>query len=214
MFEEIARNRGLDFKAEKRNPDYMEFGGGTKMCTLKVWYDSESLNRRSFLKVQINFVENICFPSKSGQLSGLLTGKHEELEALFPEYIEYTEKISFDIYDIREILSEKVRALLTRGGTKARDFLDVYFIRKRFDIKLSDVEKCIIGKLNFALDLYGKYRTNLEEKIALLESGKLFEWGEEKDLLLSEIDDADFYSFLKEFQEFLKIIIKKLGYRH
>jgi len=211
IFEKIAEKRGLDFKCEKSNAEYIEFGGGNKTCTFKMWYMSEVLNRRSFLKVQINFVERMCYPPRDAQLSGLLTGEHEELDALFPEYAEYTKKITFSVYDIREILSEKVRALLTREGTKARDFLDVYFICKRLGIKLEDVEGCIVSKTNFAIDLYDKYRFNLKEKNALLQSGKIFDWGRERDLLLTEIDDMDFYSFLSEFQVFLKKIIKNIG---
>jgi len=213
LFENIAKNKGLDFTCEKDNADYMEFGGGNKTCTLKIWYDSEILKLRSFLKVQINFVESMCFPSKKGQLIGLLTGKHEELDALFPKYAEYAQKIPFSIYDIREILSEKVRALLTREGTKARDFLDVYLICTKFGVKLDDVEKCIVNKTNFALKLYGKYRTNLKGKIGLMQSGKLFEWGEERALLLAEIDEKGFYSFLGELQEFLKKIVSSLNYK-
>jgi hypothetical protein len=154
VFEDIARRRGFDFKCDKRNHDYVDFGGGNKTCTLKVWYHSEVPNRRSFLKVQINFVESMCFPPKKGQLKGLLTGKYEELEALFPEeYGEYAKKIRFGIYDVREILSENVRAILTREGTKARDFLDAYFIYKQFGIKLERMEPCIVKKTNFALKL-------------------------------------------------------------
>ncbi len=55
-----------------------------------------------------------------------------------------------------------------------------------------------------------RYRTNFKDKIGLLESEKLFEWGAERNLLLSEIDEAEFYTFLNEFQTFLKTIIKKL----
>ncbi len=211
IFEKIAKKRGMDFKCDKSNAEYIEFGGGNKTCTFKIWYMSEILNRRSFLKVQINFVERMCFPPTDGELSGLLTGEHEELEALFPEYAEYIRKINFSIYDIREILSEKVRAFLTREGTKARDFLDVYFICRRLGIKLEDVEGCIVSKTNFAIELYDKYRSNLKEKNALLQSGKIFDWGKERDLLLSEIDDTDFYSLLSEFQVFLKKILKNIG---
>ena len=213
-FEDVATRRGLDFKCEKRNSNYMEFGGGNKTCTLKVWYESEVLHRRSFLKVQINFVESMCFPPKRRQLAGLLTGRHEELEALFPrEYAEYAKKIRFGIYDIREILSEKVRATLTREGAKARDFLDVYFICKQFGVKLEAMEPCIVKKTNFALKLYSKYRQNLKEKIGLMQSGRLFEWGEERSLLLSDIDETDFYSFLDEFQGFLKEVIRNLKFQ-
>jgi predicted nucleotidyltransferase component of viral defense system len=214
VFEAIAKKRGLGFKCEKRNADYMEFGGGNKTCTLKMWYDSVVLKQRTFVKVQINFVEQMCFPSKKRELKGLLTGRHEELDTLFPiEYEEYAKRVPFAVYDVREILSEKVRALVTREGTKARDFLDVYLISKQLGVKLEDVDKCIVGKTNFALRLYGKYRTNLKEKIALLESGRLFEWGEEEDLLLSEIDETDFYSFLNEFERFLRQVIGSLNFK-
>ena len=213
VFESIAKKRSLDFKYVKSNPDYVELGGSDKTCTLKIWYDSGILGRRSFVKVQINFVEQMCFSPTKSQLSGLLTGKHEELKALFPdETAEYSKKIPFDVYDIREIVCEKVRALLTREGTKARDFLDVYLIWKRFGIRPEDEEKCIVGKIGFSLKLYAKYRDHLKQRVALLNSGKLFDWGAEKELLLSDVDEADFYKFLGGFETFLKKIVAALGY--
>lgn len=39
---------------------------------------------------------------------------------------------------------------------------------------------------------------------------RIFGWGGERDLLLSEMDDTDFYSVLSEFQDFLKDIIKSI----
>ncbi len=213
VFERVAKKRGLDFRCQKSNTDYVELGGSGKTCTLKIWYDSEILKRCSFLKVQINFVETMCFAPKKRELSGLLTGMHEDLKALFPEEaVEYSKKIPFDVYDIREMLCEKVRALLTREGTKARDFLDVYLIWKRFGTRPEDVEECLVSKIDFALKLYYKYRTNLKEKVGLLNSGKLFDWGAERELLLSEIDEGDFYKFLGGFEAFLKKVTKALGY--
>jgi hypothetical protein len=212
VFEQIAKKRGLDFMCAKSNTDYVELGGSDKTCTLKIWYDSEILKRRTFVKVQINFVEQMCFSAKKGQLSGLLTGKHGELDSLFPEYSEYARKIPFAMYDIREILCEKVRALLTREGTKARDFLDVYLIWKRFGIRPEGEEKCIVGKIGFSLKLYAKYRDNLKQKVALLNSGKLFGWGTEKELLLSEIDEDDFYKFMGGFETSLKKIVAAVGH--
>ena len=137
--------------------------------------------------MQINFVEKILFTPKSGELESLLKGKHEKLVALFTEYKEYAAVIPFETYDIQEIFCEKVRALLTREGTKARDFLDVYFISKKFGIRPENMTKYVADKLTFALKLYSKYKTNMKEKIPLLNSGKLFAWGTEKDLLLTEI---------------------------
>jgi predicted nucleotidyltransferase component of viral defense system len=213
VFEAIANKRGLDFKCVKSNPGYVELGGSDKTCTFKIWYESEVLKQRTFVKVQLNFVERLYFAPKKGQLSGLLTGKHWELDSLFSkETAEYEKKITFAVYDIREILCEKVRALLTRQGTKARDFVDVYLIWKEFGIKPDDEEKRILGKIEFSLKLYVKYREHLKQKVRLLNSGKLFEWGGEKELLLSEIDEEDFYKFEGVFETFLKKIVAALGY--
>jgi predicted nucleotidyltransferase component of viral defense system len=212
VFEAIAEKRRLDFKCLKSDTRYVELGGSDKTCTFKIWYDSEILRGPSFVKVQINFVEHMCFSPGKAQLSGLLTGKHEELDSLFPDYSEYARKITFAVYDIREIFSEKVRAVLTRQGTKARDFVDVYLIWKQFGMSPQDEQSCIIRKIDFSLKLCAKYRDHLKQKIALLNSGKLFDWGAEKDLLLSDIDEGEFYKFLGGFETFLKKIVGALGY--
>ncbi len=116
IFEKIAKKRSLDFKCEKSNAEYIEFGGGNKTCTFKIWYMAEVLNRRSFLKVQINFVESMCFPPGDGELSGLLTGKHEELEALWAMgYVENKND--------RYIIADRARPLFIEGG---KDYLGGY----------------------------------------------------------------------------------------
>ena len=118
IFEEIAEKRGLDFKCEKHNRVYVELGGGNKTCTFKIWYHSEVLDRRSFVKVQINFVEKMYFAPLKAELKSLLSKEHEEINVLFPEQTEYPQRIAFDVYGINEILCEKVRAILTRRGPK------------------------------------------------------------------------------------------------
>ena len=128
---------------------------------------------------------------------------------LFPEYKEYAQKICFDVYDIREILCEKIRAILTRKGLKARDFLDVYLIAKTFNIELEDVYNCSMEKTKFTLSLYERYRKNLEEKKSIVTSAP-FTWGEEKGLLLKDIDEKDFYKFLEKLKTFLKKAIDTL----
>jgi predicted nucleotidyltransferase component of viral defense system len=86
VFEEIAVRRGLDYKCEKDNRNYVELGGGGKFCTFKIWYNSEILDRKSFVKVQMNFVEKLYFAPKKMQLKCLIGKGQEELDVLFPEY--------------------------------------------------------------------------------------------------------------------------------
>jgi len=117
------------------------------------------------------------------------------------------QKIPFQIYDIREILTEKIRSILTRQGIKARDFLDVYLISKKQQIELEDMYDPIVSKTQFMLDLYKKYRENLEAKKDLVTS-QPFRWDEEKGLLLQQIDEKAFFKFLEKLKPFLKRVIK------
>ena len=210
IFESIAEKRGLDFKYKKNDIHFVLLGGSNRMCTFNVWYDSVVLKKKTFIKVQINFVEDICTKPEKVQLGSALKAKDEELSALFPESDEYLKTIPFYVYGAKEILSEKVRALLTRKGIKARDFLDIYFIQKNLGIMVVDVEKYVIRKIKHTLSLYTKYQTNMKAKIKLLEENKIFEWGTEKDLLISKIDEKDFDIFIREFTEYLKKLVKKI----
>jgi predicted nucleotidyltransferase component of viral defense system len=203
IFEAIANKRGLDFKCDKQNKHYVELGGSNKMCTFKMWYHSETLNVESFMKIQMNFVERLHFAPQKGTLSALPCKKSDELSFLFPEYSEYFQTISLEVYDIREILCEKVRSILTRKGFKARDFLDVYLICKKYDLKIEDLLEPIADKIRFVLDIYQKYQENFEAKTAVFAT-ESFKWGEEKRFLLQDIDGKEFDKFLDNFMPFLK----------
>lgn len=206
LFEEISKVRGLDFKCDKSARRYVELGGGNKFVTFKLWYPL-ILEAETFVKIQANFVENILFPVKRVKLKSICP-ESRELEFLFPErYREYRTSIPFNIYDIREILCEKVRAILTRRGFKERDFIDVFLISRKFETDLEDLEKETVKKLRFILDLYQKYRKNLREKVSML-SVESFPFGSERYLLIEEIDEKEFYSFLTEFMLWLKKLAK------
>ena len=119
LFEEISENRALNFKCEKGNKRYVELGGGNKFATFKFWLPS-TIGVETLVKIQINFVEELIFPLKKVELKSICP-KIKELEFLFPRYYtEYRAIIPFNVYDIREILCEKIRAILTRRGFKER----------------------------------------------------------------------------------------------
>ncbi|MBU4373974.1 MAG: nucleotidyl transferase AbiEii/AbiGii toxin family protein [Nanoarchaeota archaeon] len=211
VFEKIAEKRGLDFKCIKDNRDYVELGGGNKTATLKIWYSSEILNRKSFFKVQINFVEEMHFLEVRNKLKSPLDKPIKELKVLFPdEYKEYSRQIPLDTYDIKEILCEKIRSILTRRGVKARDFVDVYLVSKKFGIKPEDLKEDVVDKIRFILNLYTRYRDNLAEKEKLLKKKEIFAWGDEKGLLLAAIDEKEFYAFLNDLIIFLQKIAEEL----
>ena len=184
IFKDIAGKNNLFFRCEKNNRNYVELGGGNKTTTFKIWFDSEILKRRTFLKVQLNFVDLLLFKPQeraaSSLLSSLADDKMEEIALLFPEeYARYTKEPKLMAYDMREIFCEKTRAILTRRGFKARDFLDIYLISNRSGLGFEDMRKEVIRKTDFALKLYSKYRKNFEVNRKLLEADKFFDWKNE-----------------------------------
>lgn len=214
IFEKIANSRDLDFKCAKDDRRYVELVGSSRTLTFKIWYDSDILRRKTFTKVQVNFVDNLYFDPVEGELHNLLSSRAidtKKLEFIYPELsTEYSAPIILDLYDIREILCEKARSILTRRGVKARDFVDAYLIFREKGVNLRELEGETIGKIQLMLDLYERFRNNFSKKMELLESGELFSWGEEKELLLSRIDEENFYRFVDTFNESLKEIGKKI----
>ncbi|MFQ5814926.1 MAG: hypothetical protein ACE5G7_00325, partial [Candidatus Hydrothermarchaeaceae archaeon] len=85
-----------------------------------------------------------------------------------------------------------------------------YLVLEKEKADLEDYEEEIIQKTRFMLRLYQRFRKNFSEKMKLLESGEFFGWGEEKALLISELDEEEFYKFVAEFQKFLKEIGAKI----
>lgn len=214
LFEKRASVRGFDFRCDKRNRKYVELGGGNKTLTFKIWFRSDITGGESFVKVQVNFVERLIFKPRKAKLNSLLQKKKlEELEALFPElYKEYSSTVPFTVYDIREIVCEKVRSILTRRGTKARDFIDIFMVWEKLGVGAYELEDQIIEKIRFMLNLYARFKRNFSDNVARLASGEIFSWGEEKELLLTEINERKLYRFIGEFAEFLKRLAEKIKF--
>lgn len=203
---DICSNIGLDFIAIKNNRRYVEIGGSNKFLTLKAWYKSSIDGKEYFIKLQFNFVESFVYKflrKKAHPLAGKMDRK--ELNSLFPE--EYGVLLSrpfLDVYDIREILLEKVRAILTRRFVKERDFVDVFLITKKLNKGIRLFEESIILKTVFMLK-YEKYRENLEEKTNLKVWIKP---GQEQYLLLKPL--RGFEQFLGKITPFLNKLVKEI----
>ncbi len=210
IIEEICKKNNLDFVANKSNERYFEFGGGNKMVSFKLYFISEILNIEMYIKIQINFIECLKFKPKLGKLQSIIP-ENKELKFLYPyEVKEFSKIITFPIYNIREIFCEKVRAILTRMSPKPGDFIDIYIILKKNPIDFKKIRNYIIKKTLFSLNLYEKYKKNLKENKKMIISGDIFEWGEEKKLLLIKIDDTEFYDFIDKFIIFLRDIMEEI----
>jgi predicted nucleotidyltransferase component of viral defense system len=206
IIEAIASEHNLDFRADKKDHHYMEFGGGNKFTTFKIWYESVELSATQFIKVQINYVEKFKYPLKQLEAKSSLADLDEkELKLRHPRAVNIIKLTTVQAYDLREILAEKIRAILTRRGTKARDFIDVYLIQKATGVNPEDIEAVILDKTRFILK-YEKYRENLQKKTTDIPALKM---GEEQKLLLKPLDDG-LEEHIKHLTKYLPHLLRKI----
>lgn len=206
IINEICIKLGLDFKPDKKDKKYIEFGAGNIYTTFKFWYKSCISNDDKFVKLQINFVDKIFYKFRKHTLKNIIGDIYQkEIEFLFPSYKEILYKKSIMVYDVREILLEKIRAIITRRGIKVRDFIDAYFIINSRKENLEDYEKIVIEKILFALK-YEKYLKNLVEKHKRFVPFKL----KDEYLLLKPIRKKDFDKFMINLYGFLNEILEKI----
>mgnify|MGYP001604795497 CR=1 FL=1 len=205
LIEAIAKKLDLDFKMEKGNKRYFQFGGSNAFVTLKIWYDSAELGKETFVKIQVNHIEKLEYHIKELNVNFILPKNLEkDFSFIAGEDADILLKpLKIKVYDLREILIEKIRAILTRRGIKARDFVDVFLIAKKNKLDLNDFKKQIIAKISDMLK-FDKYNQNIKNKETQLNEELIL--GEEEALMLTPIDKG-FPKFLKEFNVFLKEII-------
>ncbi|MBD3171397.1 hypothetical protein GF326_02890 [Candidatus Bathyarchaeota archaeon] len=209
LLEAVAGDVGLEFKCKKSDIRFVELGGSNRFCTFKLWYRSvDGLD--SFVKVQFNFVELLYFPHRQVVAGNVMGDSGREIVALYPEASSYFEDLSLRSYDPKEILCEKVRALLTRRGVKARDYVDLFMLSEKLSLNVDEYIDCITQKTRHMLSLYRKYRVNLVAKRKLLMNGGLFEWGSEEALMLVPLDSVKFYRFVDELEEVLVLVLNRL----
>lgn len=166
-FESIARELGLDFKAEKGDSRYVDIGGRGRMPSFFVRYDSEMIDMPSMIKIEINFVDRTIYPYQKKELGSFAEDvESEELSFLFEEcWDEYTDPVEIECYDPRDIYTDKCRALLTRRVYKMRDSIDLYVLGNKYGYGVGDYKNKIIEKTEFMLDLYEKYRKNWDNDL-------------------------------------------------
>jgi predicted nucleotidyltransferase component of viral defense system len=193
----VSGKSNLEFKAELGERKFVEFGGGGRMATFKLWKGPE------LLKIQVNFVEKLLFSPRVVRVRTLLDGVKlsRDERAYFGEFLDFYRPFKLMAYDEREILCEKVRAILTRRAQKLRDFYDL-FVLAMHGFRLRDLKEEIAEKVRASL-YYKKHRNNLEQNKRELEiNAGLLENPFERDLLVEEPGE--------DFEDFLKLAIDEL----
>ncbi|MBP1911681.1 nucleotidyl transferase AbiEii/AbiGii toxin family protein [Thermococcus stetteri] len=192
---------GLEFNADLQNRRYIEFGSGSRMITYKLYYPG------GLIKVQVNLIENVLFEPKrltaKTLLSGVSLSRNDRL--YFYDFLGDYSEVEVLAYDLREILVEKVRAILTRKVQKLRDFYDLYLLY-RHGLRVSEHREAIIKKVIPALR-YEKYLENFRRNKASFDM-RVDSILDEYELRLLNVEpDENFVSF---FNSLAKDIVEIL----
>jgi predicted nucleotidyltransferase component of viral defense system len=197
ILENVCKQVNLDFKPKLDDRKFFEFGGGGRTVTFKLYKGLE------LVKIQVNYVEKILFNPKIVVVKTLLNKAElkDDEKAYFKEFLEFYKPFQIVAYDEREILCEKVRAILTRKAQKLRDFYDLFILQK-YGFYVKDLENEIIEKIKASLH-YQKYRDALEKNKERLEvSREILEDPFERNLFVKKPE--------KEFEDFLSTFIETL----
>lgn len=208
----ISFNLGLEFKPNKGDTEYVQLGGNDMRLTLKLHYKSMITDLPAFIKIQINFFEVIRFPIRNDvralSIVERLLPSYEELKLLFPiETSEAIKGVHIKTYDLQEIAIEKIRAILTRTGIKARDYIDLYIMKDKSGVTIGELKHQAREKIDFAIRWNSLYSSNFEDKKKDLSEGTLFNWGDEFKFMLVPIDNEAFAQFIKSVESFLRQIV-------
>ena len=203
LLEKIAQDAGLEFKNELKNKKYFEFGGGSRMVTFKLWKKSE------LVKIQVNFVDKILFRQKTVMVKTLLDNVQlsRDDRVYFEEFLESYKPFKVKTYDEKEVLCEKVRAILTRRAQKLRDFYDLFMLEKS-GYKIEALKEQITVKIKACLR-FKRYRTNLERNRESLEFSAVLEDPFERELFVVR-PPKDFDIFLKRLPNALKDTVNQV----
>lgn len=202
---------GLDFVLNKSDKKYVELGSNNKLVTFKVGYVSVFTDAPSLIKIQINFLEDIKFKIRQKETLHLIKHKITKDEKIyFQDFIIYYKNKTLLVYDIKEIVAEKIRSLLTRRAIKSRDAIDLLFIYQKYNIKPEDLIKEAKDKISFAIKYYEKYKENFiltKEKIDKVD----FSYNEVRHLVIKEFKKEEYNKFIVQLLLLLQKIISDLS---
>jgi len=203
-FGEQLEKVGFDFKFDKSDRKFVEIGGNNKMITFKVYYNSILAGKPSFIKIQISFLEKIIFTPQIKELHPLIKPNQFSKEDLvyFKEFLGFYKPVKMKVYDIKEIVTEKFRSILTRKAIKSRDAIDLLFIYNKFRIRPQDFLKETKEKLLYSINAYEKYKDNLILTRDKLQNLK-FQYNEVRPLVITHFNKEEFDTYVKELKPLL-----------
>lgn len=202
----ISKHFNLEFSTNKKDKKYCKVMDRKNVYLFKVYY-RPVYGAEEFIKFEVNFNDELIYPPIFENIQHLFDSElMKDLE--FVEGIKMKIRKNILCYDLREIVIEKIRAILTRPVVKERDLFDLFLISKKINIEKLErkivVEKIIKSK-SFVKELPEKIKKNLE---TLNKNGySIIE--EKSKLALIDIEENEYSEFIKKIIPLITDVGKK-----
>lgn len=215
----IARDLGLDFKYKEHsdfnNHRYFSFLLGPGWFRELILYSP--LGEK--IKIETNYAEKLVFKPKLTKANTLLSWKNVKLSSRdYERYIEFLGNyypVTVTAYSEKEILIEKVRAILTRKDFKLRDLYDLYKLYQS-GLRINRYHNEITMKIENYLRLSSAAKENLKNTSKVIQRGefpKNIEEEIERDisLIMEDFSREEFISFINHLRFELLDIVKGMS---
>lgn len=214
----VAKDLGLEFQYSGHNDfnnhRYFSFRIGPGWFREIVLYSP--LGEK--IKIEVNYAEKLAFKPKTLKANTLLSWKGITLTSKeYEKYIEFLDNyypLSLPAYSDREILIEKVRALLTRKEFKLRDLYDLYKLNQH-GLEISKYKEKIVAKIRNYLALSSLAKEHLRATLQSIDNSSLLENVEaeiDRDigLIVEPFKKEEFLNFVRDLKDELKAIVGDL----
>lgn len=177
------------------------WGHNSEKLTIEAIYDGITPGN-SLVKFQVNFCDPVFYKPKELDAHSLLRGETPPELVLLDEDLtrEYAAPVQSVVFDPREIVAEKGRAILTRRVPKGRDVLDLYLLERDHGLRIEDHLDDVRKKTIYSVTREGKYGEQLdarEMRLAALADLDI------RPLLLREIDHGAFAAYRERMMRVL-----------
>lgn len=212
-FKKIADLNGFDFQTSRTNIKYVQILNDRSVYKLYIYYNSFINGNEGVIKIEINFIEDLVYDCKEDTLFNLVEFLDIEKKRLSVINFDLV-KVIIPQYDVREVMLEKVRAILTRNVLKERDVLDLYLLDKIYPLSKIDIG-LIKRKVLSSEGFIQKVDKHLLRSIKLLQEKPQDFLKSDDDielLLLVKINKEEYNDFKENILSFLVKVIRDIQF--
>lgn len=125
----LAKLSKLDFIGDRTNTRYVIQRNSRSLYVFNLYYTSRITNLESFIKFEISFVEDLLFDSSELTIKNIVDYIPLNEFTILQMLTNYNLlRPTLQVYSMREIILEKIRATITREQFKPRDVFDLYLL--------------------------------------------------------------------------------------